>query len=272
MTTPYSSYGIGNTNQTPYSPNPTQTTPIQTQPTTQFASVLSSAHFDSQSQPGTPTPAGGRGRGRGTATGAKRGRKPKGAIIAGSASPRPFVTSTFSSNGTSAPSAASTSTSFPATGASAQYPRVHWAMPNSNTSGAEGSGGPSTSAGAAGEGNTIIDGAASQPQAGDPAISSTVKGEESSTKVPSIVIDPALTGPGGTAGTSSQRGTPVPDLSGLSFYPSRGTPQPSNLVGRAGTAAVDEEVEGDDELLPAMADDDYSAQLSWQSQSKDNLK
>jgi transcription initiation factor TFIID subunit 11 len=33
---------------------------------------------------------------------------------------------------------------------------------------------------------------------------------------------------------------------------------------------VDED--GEDELLPAMADDDYSAQLSWQSQSKDNLK
>ena len=35
---------------------------------------------------------------------------------------------------------------------------------------------------------------------------------------------------------------------------------------------MEEEVEGEDELLPAMADDDYSAQLSWQSQSKDNLK
>lgn len=34
----------------------------------------------------------------------------------------------------------------------------------------------------------------------------------------------------------------------------------------------DEDGEGEDELLPAMADDDYSAQLSWQSQSKDNLK
>jgi transcription initiation factor TFIID subunit 11 len=32
------------------------------------------------------------------------------------------------------------------------------------------------------------------------------------------------------------------------------------------------EEDGEDELLPAMADDDYSAQLSWQSQSKDNLK
>lgn len=36
--------------------------------------------------------------------------------------------------------------------------------------------------------------------------------------------------------------------------------------------APDEDVEGEDELLPAMADDDYSAQLSWQSESKDNLK
>ncbi len=35
---------------------------------------------------------------------------------------------------------------------------------------------------------------------------------------------------------------------------------------------MEEKVEGKDELLPAMADDDYSAQLSWQSQSKDNLK
>ncbi|KAF8981937.1 TAFII28-domain-containing protein [Cyathus striatus] len=34
----------------------------------------------------------------------------------------------------------------------------------------------------------------------------------------------------------------------------------------------EEEVEGEDDLLPAMADDDYSAQLSFQSQSKDNLK
>jgi transcription initiation factor TFIID subunit 11 len=37
-------------------------------------------------------------------------------------------------------------------------------------------------------------------------------------------------------------------------------------------AVADEDGEGEDELLPAMADDDYSAQLSWQSQSKDNLK
>lgn len=29
---------------------------------------------------------------------------------------------------------------------------------------------------------------------------------------------------------------------------------------------------GDDEAMPAMADDDYSAQANWQTQSKDNLK
>lgn len=40
----------------------------------------------------------------------------------------------------------------------------------------------------------------------------------------------------------------------------------------AGLGGGDDEGEGDDEILPAMADDDYSAQLSWQSQSKDNLK
>lgn len=35
---------------------------------------------------------------------------------------------------------------------------------------------------------------------------------------------------------------------------------------------MDEDVDADDELLPAMADDDYSAQQSWNTQSKDNLK
>jgi transcription initiation factor TFIID subunit 11 len=35
---------------------------------------------------------------------------------------------------------------------------------------------------------------------------------------------------------------------------------------------MDEDADVDDELLPAMADDDYSAQQSWNTQSKDNLK
>lgn len=85
------------------------------------------------------------------------------------------------------------------------------------------------------------------------------------------VIDPALIGVG-VGASGSQRGTPIPDSAIGLTLPSRSTPQPMLAIGRPGTIGVDEEVEGDDELLPAMADDDYSAQLSWQSQSKDNLK
>ena len=64
---------------------------------------------------------------------------------------------------------------------------------------------------------------------------------------------------------------------GLTNLPSIVIATPS--VTRDGTPALarpgapgEDDVEGEDELLPAMADDDYSAQLSWQSQSKDNLK
>lgn len=51
----------------------------------------------------------------------------------------------------------------------------------------------------------------------------------------------------------------------------------NTVVLQQGTAvrqsgAPEEDAEGEDELLPAMADDDYSAQLSWQSESKDNLR
>ena len=52
-----------------------------------------------------------------------------------------------------------------------------------------------------------------------------------------------------------------------------GTPAPSGAAATAnGAPAGEEDGDGEDEVLPAMADDDYSAQLSWQSQSKDNLK
>ncbi|KZT65698.1 TAFII28-domain-containing protein [Daedalea quercina L-15889] len=42
--------------------------------------------------------------------------------------------------------------------------------------------------------------------------------------------------------------------------------------GAAAPGEEDGEGEDEQEMLPAMADDDYSAQLSFQSQSKDNLK
>ncbi|KAG9225503.1 hypothetical protein CCMSSC00406_0003006 [Pleurotus cornucopiae] len=73
----------------------------------------------------------------------------------------------------------------------------------------------------------------------------------------------------------------MPGMISFDPEPSRASPAPSMVM--RGTPVlslappgvggrIDEEVEGEDELLPAMADDDYSAQLSWQSQSKDNLK
>jgi transcription initiation factor TFIID subunit 11 len=72
-----------------------------------------------------------------------------------------------------------------------------------------------------------------------------------------------------------------PDTSSGLNLPGVGTPQPAGgdapssaraSVVPIGLPGAEEEGEGEDELLPAMADDDYSAQLSWQSQSKDNLK
>ncbi|KAG8215786.1 hTAFII28-like protein conserved region-domain-containing protein, partial [Butyriboletus roseoflavus] len=59
--------------------------------------------------------------------------------------------------------------------------------------------------------------------------------------------------------------TPVANSVAAAAGRSAGTPKP-------GAGAGDEDGEGEDEVLPAMADDDYSAQLSWQSESKDNLK
>ncbi|KAH7910772.1 TAFII28-domain-containing protein [Hygrophoropsis aurantiaca] len=65
--------------------------------------------------------------------------------------------------------------------------------------------------------------------------------------------------PDGSTGTGTNIGGLNAGVSGAAGAP--GTPRPG-----------EEDGEGEDELLPAMADDDYSAQLSWQSESKDNLK
>lgn len=145
-------------------------------------------------------------------------------------------------------------------------------MPGSSGAGEEG-GGPSSAANAgtsmATEGATSI----SNNQPGQNA-------EASSSSISNAVIDPALMGLGGGGGTinmssgigvSSQRGTPVPDTSAGLMFPGRAS-QPPPASARPGIPGQDDEAEGDDEFLPAMADDDYSAQLSWQSQSKDNLK
>jgi len=58
--------------------------------------------------------------------------------------------------------------------------------------------------------------------------------------------------PGASAGSNSAAADPT-------------LPRPAGAPG-------EEDGEGEDEMLPAMADDDYSAQAYYQSQSKDNLK
>ena len=63
---------------------------------------------------------------------------------------------------------------------------------------------------------------------------------------------------GGSAGVESRA------LTSATFVPP--------LTAGAKPTGLDEDGDVDDELLPAMADDDYSAQQSWNTQSKDNLK
>ena len=89
------------------------------------------------------------------------------------------------------------------------------------------------------------------------------------------------------AGTSTtiQWATPIQTSISESVGVPKGTPTSERPAGipdgplsagvvasSAGRAGADDDGEGDEDLLPDMADDDYSAQLSWQSQSKDNLK
>jgi len=230
MTTPYSSYG----NATAQSTFPSQTPPNPSQTSTHFTSVLSSKNLDQQY---LPSPV--RGRPRGSLTGAKRGRKPRGAGISGSTSPRPFVANSFSTSPTIASSGPSTTTA-----ASAQYPRVHWALPTASGVGSE-------------ETARSLSAAAS---AAGLATSSTLSIPSSSINVPSI----------STSGT--QQTVSTLDLAGLLSLSSTQVYRPPMLSTSRPGHVIDEDVEGEDELLPAMADDDYSAQLSWQSQSKDNLK
>lgn len=75
----------------------------------------------------------------------------------------------------------------------------------------------------------------------------------------------ARDGPSRSGGpTGSRRGTPLPNVATGLPLPTRSTPQPAPSSGRPGILGVDDEAEGDDELLRAVRDVDYSAQLSWQ--------
>ncbi|KAI0367910.1 TAFII28-domain-containing protein [Pilatotrama ljubarskyi] len=101
----------------------------------------------------------------------------------------------------------------------------------------------------------------SQPAAG-PSTSNAVASPTTSTQDAQVGLTEGLSLPG----AQTTRNTPAPGAD-------PGTPGASTTTPAVpGAQAGEEDGDGEDELLPAMADDDYSAQLSWQSQSKDNLK
>ncbi|KAJ3721327.1 TAFII28-domain-containing protein [Lentinula guzmanii] len=182
------------------------------------------------------------GPGRPRGSGAKRGRKPRGAILAGVASPR--VTTTEMTSSTS-----------PAFSSSTYTPHVHWNL--ANTTG-------TSSPGASGSSSVLPATGIAQSRLGSSITSGiSAYGQNLQTSSTSALgtSSGATTGIGASLNlTNLFRMSEGVGASGTGSYP------------RATGLGGDDEGEGDDELLPAMADDDYSAQLSWQSQSKDNLK
>ena len=250
MTTPYTPYAFP-------SPNFTVTQTPNPDPSNNVA-------------PGTPTPAG-RGRPRGGSSGAKRGRKPRGGGVAGTSIPQ------STSGGTSTPSLVHQ-----------QYAHVHWALPTGSSSQASTSAAPGS-----------VDGAGSMPQGTNPTNTTSLQNPE---QQPTVQPPPQLpipqpqpqpqqpisygqsstsAGPSNTTSYSIPSTIPTLDTTGLISFSSTNSlpvlptsnsaplPLPRPLIRPPG---ADDDGDGEDELLPAMADDDYSAQLSWQSQSKDNLK
>ena len=123
------------------------------------------------------------------------------------------------------------------------------------------------------------------PQSG--ASSSTMRFTPVQWATPTVPAGVSITAPSMTAPSASSTAANAGDLSMDSGDEEPVVTQPApvtaatsstaTVVPQSGAAvrqpgAPDEDAEGEDELLPAMADDDYSAQLSWQSESKDNLK
>lgn len=235
MSIPYSTYAAASQNTGYFTPGQ----PPNINPTT----------------PGTPTPAG-RGRPRGSApgTGAKRGRKPRGASTLGTNTPR-----------TAADIVANVSLG-------TQYPHVQWALPKSQ-SGESAAPSPSgvESPGGNGSGTTSGQGVATAPQ-GQTEQNAFVSGYTAGSPAGAGASSSAITT--GVNYNVSGVSSPVPpfDPNGLISFSGAIQPPVSNAHLHSRPHGIDEDGEGDDELLPAMADDDYSAQLSWQSQSKDNLK
>ncbi|GLB44096.1 putative hTAFII28-like protein conserved region [Lyophyllum shimeji] len=219
----------------------------------------------------TPTPAArGRPRGALTGTGAKRGRKPRGAAT-GVGTTTPRISPQDSRVGAASP--------FP----TSQFSHVHWAMPGQTQT--------SSSGGAAASGSVAGTGTAAGTSSTSTAYASTTvnpQGQQAQASSSTFSAASAASSAPGTASSNfavprAGSGAAVPslDTSGLislSGAAASGMPVGAGSVGTGAVPLVrppgmgDDEGDGDDEMLPAMADDDYSAQLSWQSQSKDNLK
>ena len=174
--------------------------------------------------PQTPTPA---TRGRG----AKRGRKPRGAVL--------------SSGPTSHQASAGGVTTAGFSAGGVQFTPVQWTNPTAPVVGPTPVPVPTSAAAS----QPIVDGPAGVGASDVAMDSEDEAGPSTSTTIPPGV--PTLTTAANSATAAAGGGAGAPKL---------------------GAGAGDEDGEGDDELLPAMADDDYSAQLSWQSESKDNLK
>ena len=197
------------------------TTPYTPTPFIQIPSAL----------PQTPTPTRGRG--------AKRGRKPRGAVLSSPATHQASAGNVTPGGSTSAVGGAQftpvqwTNPALPAAGPSTPAPvsAVPIAAPTSQ---------PTADGSAAGLGVGASD---ASMDSGDEA------GPSTSTMIPPGTV--TLTGAANSTTTAAGGG---------------------GGTSKVGAGAGDEDGEAEDELLPAMADDDYSAQLSWQSESKDNLK
>lgn len=228
---------------------------------------VASAHSPA---PETPTPTPGRGRPRGalTGTGAKRGRKPRGGSTLAAASPRPF---TQDSPVIKSPA----------------FPNLQFALGNWATSTGQAGTGSGTNVAAlqalaaslsAGTSSSYTPVLPQQSQnAASASASSSSQPQLSTQALQTSIAFPSITTPSAPMSLSYTlpSGSTIPslDTSRLISMTGANLPRMTTATGAfARPPGGDDDGDGDDDLLPAMADDDYSAQLSWQSQSKDNLK
>ena len=225
-----------------------------------------------------PTPGRGRPRGALNGTGAKRGRKPRGGGPLATVSPRP-------------PAQESTMTTTTAsTFSSAQFSHLQWAMPTGATAATTSNGTPTTTPTIPGAASPVVAATSTAlsttstyaalqklqalhalaAQTSQFASSSqTTQGQTTSTTFPSLTSTSNISID--LSKYALPAGSTIPSLNTAGLISMTGATLPPSLASTLRPTGV-EEGDGEDELLPAMADEDYSAHSSWQSQSKDNLK